>query len=116
MSYVAYGPIFATTTKATPDPVVGLDGLRAAARRAAAAGLPLVAIGGITLDTAPAVIAAGARAVAVIGDLVNGGEPPEARARRFVVALAQPTDRICRALAVPAARQRQPRVQRHGGG
>ena len=87
VSYVAYGPIYATSSKAAPDPVVGLDGLRAAARRTAAAGLPLVAIGGITLDTAPAVIAAGASAVAVIGDLVNGGEPPEARARRFVVAL-----------------------------
>ena len=51
VSYVAYGPVFATATKANPDPVVGLDGLRAAARRAAAAGVPLVAIGGITLAT-----------------------------------------------------------------
>ena len=86
VSYVAYGPVFATATKANPDPVVGLDGVRAAARRAAAVGIPLVAIGGITLATAAAVVAAGADAVAVIGDLV-GDEPPGARARRFLMAL-----------------------------
>lgn len=87
VSYVAYGPVFATASKAAPDPVVGVDGVRAAARAAAAAGVPLVAIGGITLATAPAVIDAGAAAVAVIGDLVAADEPPEARARRFLVAL-----------------------------
>jgi thiamine-phosphate pyrophosphorylase len=87
VSYVAYGPVFATQSKAHPDPVVGLDGVRSAAQRAAAAGVPLVAIGGITLATAPAVVAAGADAVAVIGDLVAADEPPEARARRFLVAL-----------------------------
>ncbi len=87
VDYVAYGPVFATTTKADPDPVVGLDGVRMAAHRAAAAGLPLVAIGGITVDTAAAVAAAGAAAVAVIGDLVGHAEPPAERARRFLVAL-----------------------------
>jgi thiamine-phosphate pyrophosphorylase len=87
VSYVAYGPVFTTASKANPDPVVGLDGLRAAARRAAAAGLPLVAIGGITLATAAAVVAAGADAVAVIGDLVVADEAPGDRARRFLMAL-----------------------------
>jgi thiamine-phosphate pyrophosphorylase len=87
IDYVAYGPVFATATKTHPDPVVGLDGLRGAARQAAAAGVPLVAIGGITLATAPAVLDAGASAVAVIGDLLAGHEPPVARARRFLVAL-----------------------------
>jgi thiamine-phosphate pyrophosphorylase len=87
VSYVAYGPVFTTATKADPDPVVGLDGVRAAARRAAAAGVPLVAIGGITLATAPAVIAAGAATVAVIADLLVTDETPEARARRFLMAL-----------------------------
>lgn len=87
VDYVAYGPVFATATKADPEPVVGLEALRSAARRAAAAGVPLVAIGGITLATAPSVIAAGATAVAVIGDLLAGDEPPQARARRFLVAL-----------------------------
>jgi thiamine-phosphate pyrophosphorylase len=87
VSYVAYGPVFATTSKAAPDPVVGIDGVRMAAQRAAAAGLPLVAIGGITLATAPAVLAAGAASVAVIGDLMDVSETPEARARRFLMAL-----------------------------
>lgn len=90
VSYVAFGPIFATATKADPDPVVGLNGLRDAARLAGAAGVPLVAIGGITLDTAPSVLAAGADAVAVIGDLLGDGTAPEARARRFLVALDGP--------------------------
>jgi thiamine-phosphate diphosphorylase len=88
VTYVAYGPIFTTRTKANPDPVTGLEGLRAAAATARAAGLPLVAIGGITIATARAVTAAGATAVAVISDLVVMGEDPEARARRFLTALS----------------------------
>jgi thiamine-phosphate pyrophosphorylase len=44
-------------------------------------GLPVVAIGGITLETAPAVLAAGASQVAVISDLLVGN--PEARVRRY---------------------------------
>lgn len=87
VTYVAYGPVFATSTKANPDPVVGLDGVAAAARAARAAARPLVAIGGITLETAAGVIAAGADAVAVIGDLVRGPEPPRARAARFLSAI-----------------------------
>ena len=88
VTYVAYGPVFATRTKVNPDPVVGLDGIRAAAAAAAAAGLPLVAIGGITLATARAVTGAGATAVAVIGDLLAEAADPEVRARQFLSALA----------------------------
>jgi thiamine-phosphate pyrophosphorylase len=88
LTYVAYGPVFTTRTKANPDPVVGLEGIRGAAATAAAAGVPLVAIGGITLATATAVTQAGANAVAVISDLIVQGEDPEARARRFLSALA----------------------------
>lgn len=88
VSYVAYGPVFATTTKQNPDPVVGLDGLAAAVQAAHAAGRPLVAIGGITLARARDVARAGADAMAVIGDLVRGPEPPEVRARRFLSAFA----------------------------
>jgi thiamine-phosphate pyrophosphorylase len=88
VSYIAYGPVFATTSKANPDPVVGLDGIALAAAAAHARGLPLVAIGGITLETAARVRAAGADAVAVIGDLVAGPDDPATRARRFLTMLA----------------------------
>lgn len=84
VSYVAFGPVFVTGTKANPDPVVGLDGLTAAAATAHAAGRPLVAIGGISLTTAPAVIGAGADAVAVISALCAPGLDPAARSREFL--------------------------------
>lgn len=85
VDYVAVGPVFATSTKEHPDPVVGLDGVRAAAAVAATAGVPLVAIGGITLSRAPDVIRAGASAVAVVADLLAGDV--DARAREFLSAL-----------------------------
>ena len=72
VDYIAFGPVFSTSSKQQPDPVVGLDGLARAAARASAAGLPLVAIGGITLERAPDVLAAGAASVAVISDLLAG--------------------------------------------
>ena len=65
--YLAIGPIFATSSKANPDPVVGLDGLRRARELTRK---PLVAIGGITRANARSVIDAGAVAVAVISDLL----------------------------------------------
>ena len=83
IDYVAIGPVFATASKAKPDPVVGLEGVRRAADLAA--GRPLVAIGGITLSTAAEVIAAGASTVAVIGDVLV--EDAAARAREFLAAL-----------------------------
>ncbi len=51
--YVAYGPVFPTTSKIDPDPCVGLEGLAHAKARATAAGVALVAIGGITVACAP---------------------------------------------------------------
>src|SRR6266852_4958399 len=65
--YLAIGPVFATTTKANPDPVVGLEGIR---RARGLTRKPLVAIGGITRASARSVIEAGADAVAVISDLL----------------------------------------------
>lgn len=67
VDYLAIGPVFDTGSKENPDPTVGLERL-AAARRLTAK--PLVAIGGITLDTARAVWNAGADSIAVIGDLM----------------------------------------------
>jgi thiamine-phosphate pyrophosphorylase len=78
--YIAFGPIFATASKENPDPVVGLRGLREARR---ATRKPLVAIGGITLGNARAVIEAGADSVAVIHALVGAPDITE-RARDFL--------------------------------
>jgi thiamine-phosphate pyrophosphorylase len=80
--YVAYGPVFETSTKKDPDPVVGVAGLRAAYARAAAAHIPLVGIGGITRERARE-LAGMVDAVAVIAELlppvvVAGAAPPPA--------------------------------------
>lgn len=88
VSYIAIGPVFGTATKATGYEQVGLAAVGAAARRANACGLPLVAIGGITLDNAASVLEAGAASVAVIGDLLVTGDP-EARVRAFVDRLSR---------------------------
>lgn len=73
VSYIAVGPVFGTRSKDTGYEAVGLDRVTAAARLAG--DIPVVAIGGITLDTASAVLAAGAASVAVIGDLLAGNDP-----------------------------------------
>ena len=64
--YLAIGPVFATTSKEKPDPMVGLEGVRKARSLTRK---PLVAIGGITRANAASVIQAGADSVAVISDL-----------------------------------------------
>jgi thiamine-phosphate pyrophosphorylase len=66
--YLAIGPVFATSSKENPDPVVGLEGVR---RARALTSKPLVAIGGITRANAASVIEAGADSVAVISDLLR---------------------------------------------
>jgi thiamine-phosphate pyrophosphorylase len=86
IDYVAIGPAFGTTTKDTGHEAVGLDGIRSAASVAGRHDLPLVAIGGITLNRAPSVIEAGARAVAVISDLLVTGDPAT-RVRDYLRAL-----------------------------
>ncbi len=66
--YIAIGPVFSTSSKDNPDPVVGLEGVRRARQLT---GKPLVAIGGITRANAASVIEAGADSVAVISDLLR---------------------------------------------
>jgi thiamine-phosphate pyrophosphorylase len=88
VDYVAIGPVFATTTKQTGYERIGLTMVADAARRASAYRLPLVAIGGITLDNATSVLDAGAASVAVISDLLSTGDP-EARVRSFVERLSR---------------------------
>ncbi len=81
VDYLALGPIFGTVSKQNPDPVVGLDELR---RLRPLATRPLVAIGGITRANARSVLAAGADAVAVIGDLFPHDGDVRGRAEEWV--------------------------------
>lgn len=74
--YIAIGPVFATTSKANPDPIISLEGIRRARRLT---GKPLVAIGGITQANAHGVIDAGADSVAVISALVPDAPHRSAR-------------------------------------
>lgn len=85
VTYVAVGPIFGTRTKDTGYGPVGLELVRHAAQQSGA--LPIVAIGGITLETAASVLRAGAAGVAVISDLLAGGDPT-ARVRDYLRDLA----------------------------
>jgi thiamine-phosphate pyrophosphorylase len=90
--YIAVGPVFGTATKDTGYTSVGLGLVRyAAAAITGGTSLPspgLVAIGGITLDRAEAVIQAGATAVAVITDLLSTGDP-ESRVRAYLTRLTK---------------------------
>jgi thiamine-phosphate pyrophosphorylase len=95
VSYIAVGPVFGTATKDTGYTNVGLDRVRYAA---AAVGRSVsseeqrprgvVAIGGITLDSAADVVRSGAMAVAVIADLLATGDP-ESRVRAYLMRLAE---------------------------
>jgi thiamine-phosphate pyrophosphorylase len=78
--YIAVGPVFPTGSKANPDPVVGVDFVR---RVRALTSKPIVAIGGITLERAPEVIAAGADSVAVISGILQASDPA-AQARAYI--------------------------------
>jgi thiamine-phosphate pyrophosphorylase len=80
VNYLALGPIFATQSKMNPDPVVGLAQLREWRRLATK---PLVAIGGITRQSARSVLEAGADSVAIIGDLLPADCSPASIRARF---------------------------------
>jgi thiamine-phosphate pyrophosphorylase len=78
--YIAVGPIFTTSSKANPDPVVGTELIR---RVRGLTDKPIVAIGGISLETAALVIEAGADSVAVIGDILRAPDRT-LRARQYL--------------------------------
>jgi len=78
--YIAVGPIFATKSKANPDPVVGTALLR---QVRSLTDKPIVAIGGITLERAAEVIEAGADSVAVISDIL-GAPAPGKSTRKYI--------------------------------
>jgi thiamine-phosphate pyrophosphorylase len=83
--YFSVGPVFATRTKQTSSPLIGMEGIRRL-RGEAGAGPVLVAIGGITLDTAAEALAAGASLVAVAGAIFRQADPA-AEFRRWVAEL-----------------------------
>lgn len=70
--YIAVGPVFGTTTKANPDPVVGVDFVSRAASRTTR---PIVAIGGLGASNIESVVRAGARGLAVISEVMKAADP-----------------------------------------
>lgn len=79
--YIAIGPIYETTVKAMRFAPQGLERIGAWKKRIGP--IPLVAIGGITLERAPAVYAAGADSIAVVSDIAKADDP-ETRAREWL--------------------------------
>ncbi len=88
--YIAVGPVFHTGTKANPDPVVGVEFVKAARRLTRK---PLVAIGGITLESAAEVFRAGADSLAVISDLIAAADPAQRAAAYLAIAGRERTNR-----------------------
>jgi thiamine-phosphate pyrophosphorylase len=82
--YIGVGPVFATPTKEIPDPVIGLDGM---AEMLALATVPAVAIGGIELENAADVVAAGARFLCAVR-AINQAADPGAVLERFHAIIA----------------------------
>ncbi|MGA3131060.1 MAG: thiamine phosphate synthase [Terracidiphilus sp.] len=85
VDYLSIGPVFATTTKRTTKAPIGAEGVRRL-RKAAGPDVILVGVGGVTLETAPAVLAAGASVVAVAAAIFRSADPA-AEFRRWLAAL-----------------------------
>lgn len=83
--YIAVGPVFPTSSKANPDPVVGTELIR---QVRALTNKPIVAIGGVTLERVTEVISAGADSVAVISDILRATDPVD-RARAYLERLSK---------------------------
>ena len=77
--YIGVGPVFPTQTKLDADPVMGVE---AVARVAAAIPITSVAIGGITADNLPTLLAAGVDNFCVVG-AVNHAPDPRAAIRQL---------------------------------
>ncbi len=86
--YIGFGPVFATRTKTDTRPIVDLDGIR---KVRATVHVPILAIGGITLERVPEVLEAGADGIAVISAIVGSGEIT--RACRQFLAQIRPSSR-----------------------
>jgi thiamine-phosphate pyrophosphorylase len=86
VDYLSIGPVFATTTKQTTKAPIGVDGVRKL-REEAGPDPVLVAVGGVTLERAAAVLAAGASVVAVAAAIFRSADPA-AEFRRWKTALS----------------------------
>lgn len=88
-SYIGCGPFRFTTTKKNLSPVLGLEGYRGIVGKCAEQGItvPIVAIGGITLEDVADVMATGVNGIALSGAVLNATDPV-AEMRRFVEAEA----------------------------
>jgi thiamine-phosphate pyrophosphorylase len=80
--YVGAGPVWATPTKKVPDPVIGIDGMKAMLSEAT---VPVVAIGGITVDYLSAVLSAGARNFCMVRPITEAAEPEKVLKRILAV-------------------------------
>jgi len=85
--YIGVGPVFATPTKKTPDPVIGIDGMR---EMLAAATVPAVVIGGINLNNLPEVLSAGAKNFCMVRQVNQADDPKEAL--RKIALIMEKTD------------------------
>ena len=85
VDYLSIGPVFATTTKHTTKPPIGAEGVRRLRKQAGPAAV-LVAVGGVTLSTAPGILAAGASTVGVAAAIFRAADPAE-EFRRWLAAL-----------------------------
>jgi len=74
VDYLSVGPVFATTTKQTTRAPIGTEGVRRM-RKAVGPDAVLVAVGGMTFETAPAVLAAGANVIAVAAAIFRSADP-----------------------------------------
>ena len=82
VDYIAFGPVFTTSTKIDPDPVVGLELLTEICRIAGS--IPVVAVGGINRTNVDSVISAGAASAAIISDLISDPSNIKLRTSEFI--------------------------------
>lgn len=81
--YIGCGPFRFTTTKKNLSPILGLDGYKSIVLKMKELGidLPIVAIGGITVDDIPAVMGTGVSGIALSGAILGAPDPVEMTAR-----------------------------------
>ena len=95
VDYVGLGPFRYTTTKANLSPVIGLDGYRSIVKEVRDADilLPIVAIGGITLEDIPSIMETGVNGVAMSGAIINAPDPVD-YTRRVLASLQEASRKI----------------------